>query len=134
MAFRIFPTALYHSSGTEQSFSNSSILRKFAVDNDGNLTFNGRVIDQKSLEVSYSVSLSKENISQACIALPYDCDALRAITLNLQGISFIRGSDWDVRENSYPEHDLIVWDNLGLQNIVRPGDNIFITYYRRFSS
>lgn len=134
MPLRIIPTVHYYSSGTAQSFSNASVLKKFGVDSQGNLTFNGKVIDQKSLEVTYSAVLSKENISQACIALPHDCDTSRAITLTLQGILFIQDKDWQVRENSYPEHDVIAWNALGLQNIARPGDSIFITYYRRFSS
>lgn len=134
MSLRIIPTTQYYSSGTARSFSNASVLKKFAVDSQGNLTFNGKVIDQKSLEVAYSAVLSKENISQACIALPHDCDSSRAITLTLQGISFIQDKDWQIRENPYPEQDVITWDALGLQNIARPGDSIFITYYRRFSS
>ena len=131
MPLRIIPTVHYFSSGTAQSFNNASILRKFAVDNEGNLTFNGKIIEQKSLEVSYSAVLNELNISQACIALPHDCDTSRTITLNLQGISFIQGQDWQVNEQNHPQPDLIAWKGLGLEAIARVSDNISITYYKK---
>lgn len=82
-------------------------------------------------ETSLSLVLTAQHIAQKCIELPGDCDIARAVTFALQGVLLQDGLDWKVIERDAPEKDLISWDGLGLERLVRAGDKAFITYYRR---
>ena len=110
------------SSSTE--FANVSTLRKLSTDENGNLTFNGKVIAEKSIEVGYNVTLEK---NQSIIELPDNCDTSRAITVSLNGILLQEGEFWEVIEKSYPTKDFIALKELDYQ----AKDKIFITYYRK---
>ena len=131
MSVIIFPPILYSSGGYGASFSNSDTLRKLSTDNNGNLAFNGKTVAEKAIEVAYSTTLSKLNISNSSIELPNDCDTSRSITLALQGISTQEGVDWAIDEKSFPELDAIVWLGLGLQFVAQEGDSVLITYYKK---
>lgn len=110
------------SSSTE--FANASTLKKLSTDENGNLTFNGKVIAEKSIEIGYNVTLEK---NQSTIELPDDCDTSRAITVSLNGILLQEGEFWEVVEKSYPVKDFITLKGLDYQ----AKDKIFITYYRK---
>ena len=127
----LFPPSLYSSGGDVASFSNSDILRKLSTDSNGKLAFNGKTVAENALEVAYSSILSKQNIRDAAIQLPDDCDTSRSITLALQGISTQQGIDWTIDEKTFPELDAIVWDGLGLQFVAQEGDAVLITYYKK---
>ena len=119
------------SQGQGEAFSNSNVLKKFNVDDEGNLTFDGQYLATSSLEVAYSSVISQQNISSSSIPLPHDCDVSRAVTVSLQGISTTQGVDWKIIENDFPVPDIISWDNLGLQGIIQLDDSVLITYYKK---
>ena len=131
MPITIFTPAFYRSAGDNSSFSNSDTLSRLSSDSQGNLTFNGKTLGEKSTEVAYNVCLSALNISQCSIPLPNDCDASRSISLALQGILTLKGIDWDIYENEFPDFDIISWKGLGLEFIAQEGDAVFITYYKK---
>lgn len=133
MAIIIFPLSSFASASSSevQTFSNYSTLAKLATDNSGNLTFNGKSVASSASEIAYNSVLSAQNITEASIALPHDCDTSQSITLSLQGLAFFQGSDWKLIEHSYPELDVISWKGLGLQSVAQSGDNILITYYKK---
>ena len=131
MPITIFIPALYRSAGDNFSFSNSDTLSRLSSDSQGNLTFNGKTVGEKSTEVAYNVCLSALNISQCSIPLPNDCDTSRSITLALQGIFAQKDIDWDICENDFPQLDFISWKGRGLEFIAREGDAVFITYYKK---
>ena len=127
----IFPPNIYSSGGEGPVFSNSDTLRKLSTDSNGYLAFNGKTVAERALEVAYSSILSRQNILEAALALPDDCDTSRSITLALQGISTQQGVDWTVDEKTFPELDAIVWEGLGLQFVAQEGDAVLITYYKK---
>ena len=129
MALIIFPRGEDSSSGS--ALPNIATLSKLATDSNGNLTFNGKIISNNSIEVPYNVSLTKQIIGQKFIELPEDCDTSRIITLSIQGIQMQQNTDWEVSEKTYPEKDLIAWEGLGLETLAQVGDKIFISYYRK---
>ena len=131
MSLIIFPPSLYSSGGDGAVFSNSDTLRKLSTDSNGNLAFNGKTVAESAIEVAYSTTLSKLNISNSSILLPNDCDTSRSITLALQGISTQEGIDWTINEKTFPELDAIVWHGLGLQFVAQEGDSVLITYYKK---
>ena len=137
MSILIRPATVYSAESTSQSsanthsHSNLGILNKLSIDNQGNLSFNGKIIAESSVETSYSYTLSAQNISSKSLELPHDCDTSKAITLTLQGLSFVQGRDWRLVENSAPVLDVISWENLALQAIVQQGDSVSITYYKK---
>ena len=134
MPLIIIPRAnLQDSSSGEggQTFSNAGTLSKLATDKDGNLTFDGKTVGEKAVEVAYSTILSKLNISACSVVLPDDCDTSRGITVALQGIATQRGVDWEVNEKTYPELDAISWQGLGIQAFAQEGDALVITYYKK---
>ena len=114
-----------------QSFPNSGTLSKLGADASGNLTFDGKTVGEKALEVAYSLVLSPQNIADCCIDLPDDCDSSRSITLALQGIAAQKGVDWDIQEHDAPILDAVVWRGLGLQDVAQAGDSVLITYYKK---
>lgn len=137
MSIRIIPATIYSSESTaststgNHSHSNLSILNKLTIDAQGNLSFAGKTIAENAVEVSYSTTLSTQNINTHSLELPHDCDTSRAITLTLQGLAFVQGKDWQLIENNTPVLDVISWENLALQNLVRQGDSVSITYYKK---
>lgn len=141
MAIIIFtPEQFYASSaasgggggGTGSSgLTNTATLSKLATDANGNLLFNGKIIGEKSIEVSYNFILSAQNISQKFIALPNDCDTSRNIVFYLSGLALAQGEFWEVIEKNYPEQDLISWNGLQLEQLVQSGDSACITYYKK---
>lgn len=137
MPIRIIPAVVYSSesaastSVANHSHSNLSILNKLTIDAQGNLSFAGKTIAENSVETSYCTTLSAQNISTHSLELPHDCDTSRAITLTLQGLSFVQGKDWQLIEHTAPVLDVISWENLALQALVRQGDSVSITYYKK---
>ena len=137
MAVRITPANIYAAKSTAStstnthSHNNLGILNKLSTDVQGNLSFNGKIIAENSVETSYCTTLSAQNISTHSLELPYDCDTSRAITLTLQGLSFVQGRDWRLIEHIAPVLDVISWENLALQAIVQQGDSVSITYYKK---
>ncbi len=131
MAVIIFPPATYSSEGSGESFANASTLSKLGTDANGNLSFNGKTVAERSIEVSYNITCSKSQISQKFIAIPNDCDFTRAITLSLNGVVFTRGDFWEVSEKNYPDLDAIVWAGLGLDGFIQVGDKVAISYYKK---
>ena len=132
MPLVIFPRRLYMSDASSQdSLSNINTLRKLDTDTQGNLTFNGKTIAEKSIEVSYDLSVTKKLIKQKFIELPEDCDTSRTISLSLQGVMMQRGFDWNVIEHDWPDKDLISWDSLNLENTIQSGDKVSISYYKK---
>ena len=133
MAVILFPLGSFTggASGEGQTFTNAATLSKLGTDANGNLTFNGRPVGEKSVEVSYSITLSDENIRSCSIELPNDCDASRSISFALQGISAQQGKDWTIQEHSWPDPDVISWDGLGLQTVAKSGDYVLISYYKK---
>ena len=113
-------------SSSGEGLTNVSTLSKLSTSSDGKLLFNGKVVNEKSVEVVYSVTLKK---AQKSIELPDDCDISRAITLSLNGISLEQGAFWEVIEKSYPEKDLIAWSGLELETLAQAKDKVLITYY-----
>ncbi|MBR0186899.1 MAG: hypothetical protein IJQ24_12805 [Synergistaceae bacterium] len=98
----LFPRSSFggSSSGEGQVFTNAATLAKLSTDSSGNLTFNGKPVGEKSVEVSLNLTLSDENIRSCSIELPNDCDPSRSISLALQGISAQQGKDWTILEHS----------------------------------
>ena len=137
MTIMIRPVAIYSSessdfvSATNHSHSNINALNKLSIDTNGNLCFDGQCIVNNSVETSYSVILSEQNIAHCSLELPYDCDTVKAITLTLQGLSFVQGKDWELIEHTAPVFDVISWKHLALQTIVQQGDLVSITYYKK---
>lgn len=137
MPIMIRPAAVYSkessasTSASTHSHSNLGILNKLSIDAQGNLSFGGKIIAENSVETSYSTTLSVQNINSKSLELPHDCDTSRAITLTLQGLSFVQGRDWRLIENTAPVLDVISWENLALQDIVQQGDSVSITYYKK---
>ena len=137
MTIMIRPATVYSAESTSQSsasthsHSNLGILNKLSIDSQGNLSFGGKIIAESSVEISYSTTLTAQNISSKSLALPNDCDTSKAITFTLQGLSFVQGRDWRLIENSAPVLDVISWENLALQAIVQQGDSVSITYYKK---
>ena len=130
MALIIFPRGSSGSSDTSE-LTNLATLRKLSTDSNGNLCFDGHIVSNASVEIPYSVTLTKAMIGNKFIELPYDCDTSRIITLSIQGIQMTEGSDWEVIAKVWPEKDLIAWAGLGLEFIAQAGDNILISYYRK---
>ena len=137
MTIMIRPTAVYSSessasvSAANHSDSNINVLNKLSIDPNGNLCFDGQNIAANSVETSYSVILSDQNIAHCSLELPYDCDTSKAITFSLQGLSFTQGKDWKLIEHTAPVLDVISWENLALQSIAQQGDLVSITYYKK---
>lgn len=131
MSIIIVPPRTFISSGDSSAFPNSDTLAKIGADCFGNLTFNGKTVGEASQEVAFVTSLSQQNILDASLTLPDDCDTSRSITLAIQGIAAQKGIDWDILEHSFPELDAIVWEGLGLQFIAQVGDAVIITYYKK---
>ena len=117
--------------GEGTSFPNEATLLKLGTSSDGKLTFNGKKVNDASQEVPYDVSITNDIISRKFIELPDDCDTSQIITLSIQGVLTTRGTDWEVSEKDWPDKDLIVWAGLGLENFVRSGDLISISYYKK---
>ena len=131
MSVTIFPQS-YYSGSSGQDFANASTLARLGTDSNGNLAFNGKTVgSENSSEVAYSLLLSEKNISSCSIELPGDCDTSKSITLALQGIATINNLDWEVIEKDFPQLDLIAWRGLGLQSLVKAGDAVLITYYKK---
>lgn len=137
MAVRITPANVYAAESSaststgNHSHSNLGVLNKLTIDAQGNLSFAGKTIAENYVETSYCTTLSAQNISTHSLELPYDCDTSRAITLTLQGLSFVQGRDWRLIEHIAPVLDVISWENLALQAIVQQGDSVSITYYKK---
>ena len=131
MAIIIVPPRSFIPNGDAASFPNSDTLSKIGSDNYGNLTFNGKAVSDFSREVAFSTTLTQQNILEASLPLPDDCDTSRSITLAIQGIATQKGIDWDILDHSFPELDAIVWDGFGLQFIAQEGDAVIITYYKK---
>lgn len=137
MSIRIIPAVVYSSESIAQtsagnhSHTNLSILNKLTIDAQGNLSFAGKTIAENSVEISYSTTISAQNINSHSLELPNDCDTSKAITLTLQGLAFVQGRDWRLIENTAPVLDVISWENLALQGIVQQGDSVSITYYKK---
>ena len=137
MTIMIRPVAVYSSessdfvSATNHSHSNINALNKLSIDTNGNLCFDGQYIAANSVETSYSLILSEQNITHCSLELPLDCDTSKAITFSLQGLSFTQGKDWKLIEHTAPVLDVISWENLALQSIAQQGDLVSITYYKK---
>ena len=137
MPIIITPAAVFSSGSSASSptgthsHNNISVLDKLTTDAQGNLSFGGKSIAELSVETSYSTTLSAQNISSHSLQLPHDCDTSKAITLSLQGLSFIQGKDWQLIENNAPVLDVISWEKLALQDIAQQGDLVSITYYKK---
>ena len=119
------------SSGEGTSFPNEATLLKLGTNSEGNLTFNGKIVNANPLEVPLEVILTPEIISKKCIELPDDCDTSQIITLSIQGILTQRNNDWEVIAKDWPDKDLITWNGLGLDTLARVGDLISISYYKK---
>ena len=138
MAITIIPAAVFHSgtgssgqsSTNNHSHSNLPVLNKLVLDSQGHLVFDGNLVADNALEVSYHVVLSEQNIRQCSLELPHDCDTSQAITFTLQGLAFVQGQDWQLIEHAAPIPDVISWKNLALQSVVQQGDLVSITYYK----
>ena len=137
MTIMIRPIAIYSSesstsiSAANHSHSNINALNKLSIDTNGNLCFDGQYIAANSVETSYSLILSEQNITHCSLELPLDCDTSKAITFSLQGLSFTQGKDWKLIEHTAPVLDVISWENLALQSIAQQGDLVSITYYKK---
>ena len=137
MPLTIVPYQSFYSSGgggsgsTDHSHNNLAVLNSLKTDNKGNLIFNNNIIGEKAIEISHDLTLSQTHISNKYIELPEDCDIQRAITFTLEGVSQIRGSDWEVDEKDYPEKDRITWKDFSLEHLVQAGDKANITYYKK---
>lgn len=112
--------------------SNSATLNKLSTNSNGKLCFNGKEVGEAAIETAYSVTLTAQDISRKSIALSYDCDTSRIITLSLNGVAFMQGEFWEVSENvNSSTTDLITWEGLGLDGLVHVGDMILISYYKK---
>ena len=123
MAIIIVPKQTNSSSGNID-LPNESTLRKLSTDASGNLSFNGKTVGEKAIEVAYNVTLTK---GQNTIELPNDLDTSRAIALSFNGISLQQGDFWEVIEKEWPEKDCIVFTG----NLAQSGDKISISYYKK---
>ena len=137
MSVIIIPAARFHGTDTGgetaegHSHTNFNTLNKLSTDTLGNLCFNGKIVGEKAVETACYFTLTDELVRQKFITLPHDCDTSRVITLSLNGVAMPQGDFWEVRENvNSSTADLIVWNGLGLDNIIRAGDKIFISYYK----
>ncbi len=120
------------SSADGHSHSNSNVLNKLSADSKGNLTYNGKIVGEKSIETAFNIILTETQVRQKCIALPDDCDTSKIVTLSLNGVAMPEGDFWEVRENvNSTSNDLIAWEGLGLDNLVQVGDTVLISYYKK---
>ena len=132
----IIPAVRFYEAGTGgdaegHSHTNFNTLNKLSTDTEGNLCFNGKIVGEKAVETACNITLTDAQIRQKFIALPHDCDTSRVITLSLNGVAMPQGDFWEVRENvNSSTSDLIVWNGLALDTIIRAGDKIFISYYK----
>ncbi len=139
MALMIFTPEQYYTSsaasggggGGASGLTNTATLSKFSTDANGNLLFNGKIVGEKSVEVSFNFILSAQNILQKFIALPNDCDTSRNIVFYLSGLALAQDEFWEVIEKDYPEQDLISWNGLQLETLIQVGDSACITYYKK---
>lgn len=134
MALIIFTQQQFYagtSQGGGSDTGNNPILSRLSTDADGNLLFNGKIIGENSVEVSYNLTLNEQNIKQKYIALPDDCDTSKNIIFYLEGIALIQGDFWEVIEKVYPEPDLIAWNGYQLEQLAQVGDKVCITYYKK---
>lgn len=131
-AARFFGTSAGSASTEGHSHTNINTLNKLSTDIDGNLCFNGKIVGEKAVETACNITLTDAQVTQKFIALPDDCDTSRVITLSINGVAMPQGDFWEVRENvNSSTSDLIVWNGLALDNVVRAGDRLFISYYKK---
>ena len=121
----IIVTPMAASSG---GITNMETLNKISTDANGNLVFNGKTIPENYVEAVFNATLTAQHTSQKYIEMPENCDTSRAITVNIQGISVVKDSDFEIIERN--NRVLISWNELGLESIARTGDKIQITYYK----
>lgn len=106
-------------------------LNKLAVTGPGKLLAEGVSVGEAAIEVRYEVVLTPQHIADKGLELPEDCDVSRALTLVLESLPQRVGDDWQVVEKTAPEKDRIVWAGLGMERLVKAGDKVSITYYKK---
>lgn len=106
-------------------------LNKLAVPGPGKLLVDGVLVGEAAIEVGYKVVLTPQHIADKGLELPEDCDVSRALTLVLESLPQRVDDDWEIVEKTAPEKDRIVWAGLGMERIVKAGDKVSITYYKK---
>ncbi len=115
----------------DHSHTNLASLNQIAVIGPGEIRVGGKLVQEKAIESSFDVLLTGAHVSAKRIELPYDCELSRPISLVLESLPQKQGNDWEVSEKVAPEKDLIVWSGLGMERVVRVGDRVNVTYYRK---
>ena len=115
---------------SDHSHANLASLNALRTNGD-ELYVNGKAVGERAVEMLHDVTLTALDISNKYIELPEDCDAGRALSVSLQGLTQRRVGDWDVDERDAPSKDRVMWAALGMERVAQAGDEVTITYYRK---
>lgn len=110
--------------------SNLEDLERLSVREDV-LYLDDSPVGEMAEETYYNIDLTSANIENCNIELPYDCDTDMPIVVSISGITLVRGVDYEIVQNTWPEKDLISWNGYPLQDTVITGDRVAITYYKK---
>ena len=113
--------------------ANKNVLEKIGKNQDGSLTYGGKLVGEPSRETVMTVSLTSEIISQGYVELPddYAHDEPRPAVLTYGGVIQELGVAWVLELNDAPVKDRVVWAGYPLAAGLIPNSEMTITYYKK---
>ena len=110
---------------------NMQLLEALSINELNQLCINGIPIQSDYTEVDRDILITSEIINNKYFEIPDDYDSSKPISLTLNSQILVYGIDYNIEVNEEPYKDKIIWQGLGLENILQPDDNICMIYYKK---
>lgn len=110
---------------------NMQLLEALSINELNQLCINGIPIQSDYTEVDRDILMTSEIINNKYFEIPDDYDSSKPISLTLNSQILVYGVDYNIEVNEEPYKDKIIWEGLGLENILQPDDNICMIYYKK---
>ena len=118
-------------SGYGHYHENMQLLESLSINELNQLCINGKPIEADYTEVDQDFIITQDTINNKYIELPDDCDTTRSITVTLLSQVMVLGVDYIIESNEEPIKDKIVWDGLGLEDVLQIDDTLCVIYYKK---
>jgi hypothetical protein len=118
--------------GTDHSHANMADLNKITVPGVGRISTSGvEIVGVKAIEEPYSVTITATHVSQKYVELPDDYAPDYPVVVVYEYLPQQKGVDYALIENTTPTKDRISWAGLAMEETIKAGDHLSITYYKK---
>jgi hypothetical protein len=119
-------------SPTDHTHSNMADLNKITVPGAGRIATSGtEIIGVKGIEIPYIIPLTPGDVAAKYIELPDDYLTGYPVEVVWEYLPQKQGLDYELIEYTAPTKDRISWAGKSMDGLVKSGDRLSITYYRK---